>query len=348
MSALGLAAVGYQLGNQIDYENRQRDFNRAKMDAEQVGLQDAAAATQSANRLRTAQNTEEMKLIPARAGLASTQLGIAQKDAEFKQEMQPSLQDVDRKKTDMLQQQTNHEYQGFSGKLRKDRISNAISQQDANDAALTKLVQVFDTGKSPRQTTEFYNSIIDAGALGDIPGPRAADTRLGTPDGKNGFTIVDAEGKPIFVMDEGTMGRYHALGQKLDIKDVKPGHSLVGVNTRTGAATNIFSAPPNPDGGDRKPMLVATAEWMAQNMPGMTKEAAMNRLLTSKEKGKAGFIADMMKGSIMPGMKEQDLRQRESMFGAMYDRINPGGDGSSSNSGGAPTLSRNVAPMFSD
>ncbi|AOY90570.1 hypothetical protein BKK79_01035 [Cupriavidus sp. USMAA2-4] len=346
-----MAAVGYQLGNQIDYENRQRDFNRAKMDAEQVGLQDAASAAQSANQLRTAQNTAELGLVPARARLAGSQIGLQQGQADIQTELQPATQDIARKQTSMQSQKVGQDYLDFGNKLRQDRITNAISQQDANDAALTKLADVLHTSQSPQQAVQFYNAIVDTGALGDMPGPKATDVRMGkTPDGREEIAFFSGD-KRIFGMDQATMGRYLARGQKVDIKDVKPGHSLVGVNSRTGTATELYKAPETQaEKLSKQPAEVATMEWMVQK--GVAKDAneAFEKLRTSRAKGKAGFIADMMKNSIMPKMKDEEIRQLEDSFGAMYDRLNGGSDGAragaSSNSSAANRLDPKVQSLF--
>ncbi|CAN7309406.1 hypothetical protein LJR296_001473 [Cupriavidus necator] len=342
---LGLAAYGgYQARDrQIkaeDYQDRQRAYGTAQMDANQPGLADAAAARDSGNRLSAAQNTAELGLVPQRAEIASSQLG-------FQKEQLPRQQQTARQQTDMQGQASDQEYKDFGNKLRQQRISNAIGQQDANDQAMAKLADVLHTSQSPQQAVQFYNAVVDTGALGDMPGPKATSVRMSkTPDGREEIAFFNGDQR-IFGMDQTTMGRYLARGQKLDVKEVKAGHNLVGVNTRTGTATELYKAPESAsEKASKKPAEVATMDWMVEK--GVAKDAndAWNKLRTAREKGRSGFVADMMKGAIMPGMSEEDLRKQETAFGAMFDRLNGGGRPSASNSNPANTLDPKVASLF--
>lgn len=347
MSGLGLAAVGYQMGKQIDYENRQRDYRTAEMDAEQPGLQDAAAARASGNQLRTSQNTAELGLVPQRAKLAGSQLGLQQGQADLQTELQPRQRQTARQTVGMQGQASDQEFKDFGEKLRQDRVSNAIGTQEVNDKALTKLADILHTSQSPEAAVSFYNAIVDSGALGDMPGPKATAVRMGKgPNGQEEITFLSGD-KRIFGMDQATMGRYLSRGQKADLKILKSGESLVGVNPRTGQPTEMYRAPESAvEKLSKQPAEVSIMKYMVETGIAKDPTEAFNKMRTARGKSKAEFIADFMKATILPGMSQDAMREQESNLGAMYDRLNGGGRAAGSNTGAANTLDPKVQSLF--
>lgn len=349
MSGLGLAAVGYQMGKQLDYDNRRRDFSTAQMDAEQPGLQDAAAARTSGNQLRTAQNAAELGLVPARSQLAGSQLGLAQGKVNLESELMPQQQDMARKKSDMLSQQTNQEYSDFGSKLRQERVSNAITQQEVYDKAFTKLADVLHTSQSPGQAVDFYNTIVDTGALGDLPGPKATSARMGVgPDGQEEISFFNGD-KRIFGMNQATMGRYLARGQKPDIKTLKGGESLISVDPRTGKATSVFQAPESAWKKYKKlPAEAAFMDYLVEKGVAKDPSTAFSLMRTARGKGRAEAISEMIGKSLIPGAapSEQDMRKMEDIYGGAWDRLNGGGRGAASNSTPPNTLDPKVQSLF--
>lgn len=343
MSKLGLAVAAYggyqardrQLKDQA-YQDRQREYGTAQMDANQAGLADAAAARDSGNRLTAAQNGAELGLVPQRTAIAASQL-------TQKQDLLPRQQETERKKTEMQGQQADQDFEMFGQHLRQQRIEGAITDQAAQTMAMHKLVDVIDTG-APQQVLSYFNSIVKAGALGDMPGPQADDVRLiKGPDGTDKVALMSG-GKPIIALGAAEMDRIRQQGQKYDYKVV--GKSLVKTDAR-GNATPVFTSPEaTAERAGRQPAEVQTMDWMVKN--GVAKDAndAWGKLRTAREKGKAGFIADMMKGSIMPGMSEDDLRKQETAFGSMFDRLNSGGRPAASNSNPVNTLDPKVQSLF--
>lgn len=343
MSKLGLAVAAYggyqgrdrQLKDQA-YQDRQREYGVAQMDANQGGLADAAAARDAGNRLSAAQSGAELGLVPQRAEIAGAQLGL-QKD------LLPRQQETARKQVDMQGQQADQDFAMFGQKLRQQRIEGAITDQAAQTMALHKLVDVIDAG-APQQVLSYFNSIVKAGALGDLPGPQADDVRMITgQDGQPKLALL-AGGKPIIALGAAEMDRIRQQGQKFDYKVV--GKSLVKTDAR-GNATPVFTSPEaTAERAGRQPAEVQTMDWMVKNGVAKDPNDAWGKLRTAREKGKAGFISDMMKGSIMPGMSEDDLRKQETVFGAMFDRLNGGGRSSTSNSNPVNTLDPKVQSLF--
>ncbi|WP_454731512.1 MULTISPECIES: hypothetical protein [Cupriavidus] len=338
---LGLAAYGgYQARDrQIkaeNYQDRQRDYGTAQMDANQAGLGDAAAARTAANQLSTAQSTAELGLVPKRADLASAQLG-------FQQETLPRQQETARKQVDMQGQQADQDYAMFGQKLRQQRIEGAITNQAAQTMAMHKLVDVIDTG-APSQVLDYFNSIVKAGALGDLPGPLADDVRMvNGPDGQQKIAILSG-GKPIVALGAADMDRIRQMGTKYDYKVV--GKSLIKTDAR-GNATPVFTSPEaNKEGVNRDPAEVATMKYMVDSGIAKNPTDAFSKMRTARGKSKAEFIADMMKGSMLPGMGEDRIREQEGIFGGMYDRLNGGGRGAASNSNPANTLDPKVQSLF--
>ncbi|WP_458763675.1 hypothetical protein [Cupriavidus basilensis] len=338
---LGLAAYGgYQSRDrQIkaeDYQDRQRAYGTAQMDANQAGLSDAAAARTAADQLSTAQSTAELGLVPQRAALAGSQLGL-------QQELMPRQQETARKQVGMQGQQADQDYEMFGQKLRQQRIEGAITDQAAQTMAMHKLVDVIDTG-APQQVLDYFNSIVKAGALGDMPGPAGDDVRMITgPDGEQKVAILFA-GKPIIALGAKEMDRIRQQGQKYDYKVV--GKSLVKTDAR-GNVTPMFTSPEaNKEGVNHDPAEVATMKYLVQSGVAKDSTDAFNKLRTARGKSKAEFIADMMKGSMLPGMKEDAIREQETTFGSMWDRLNGGGRASGSNTGAANTLDPKVQSLF--
>ena len=343
MSNLGLAVAAYggyqkrdrQIKDDV-YLDRQREYGTAQMDANQAGLTDAAAARDSANKLSAAQSNAEIGLVPQRAAIAGSQL-------QQKQALLPIQQETERKKTEMQGQQTDQDYEMFGQHLRKQRIEGAITDQAAQTMALHKLVDVIDTG-APQQVLTYFNSIVKAGALGDMPGPQADDVRMIKGEDGTEKVALMSGGKPIIALGAKEMDRIRQQGQKYDYKVV--GKSLVKTDAR-GNATPVFTSPEaTAERAGRQPAEVQTMDWMVKN--GVAKDAndAWGKLRTAREKGKAGFIADMMKGSIMPGMSDEDLRKQETAFGSMYDRLNSGSRTPASNSNPVNTLDPKVQSLF--
>lgn len=345
MSKLGLGLAAYggyqardrQLKEQA-YQDRQREYGAAQMDANQPGLADAAAARDSGNRLSAAQNSAELGLVPQRAAIASSQLGL-------QQELLPRQQETARKQVDMQGQQADQDYSMFGQKLRQQRIEGAITDQAAQTMALHKLVDVIDTG-APQQVLNYFNSIVKAGALGDMPGPEGDDVRMITgQDGTQKIAIL-AGGKPIIALGAAEMDRIRQQGQKYDYKVV--GKSLVKTDAR-GNATPVFTSPEaTAERAGRQPAEVQTMDWMVKN--GVAKDAneAWGKLRTARGASRAEWVGNMIKGSLVPGMTPGDdqLRQMESTFGALYDRVNGGVRSSASNSNPANTLDPKVQSLF--
>lgn len=344
MSDLGLAVAAYggyqardrQLKDQA-YQDRQREYGTAQMDANQAGLADAAAARDSANRLSAAQSNAEAGLVPQRAAIASSQLGL-------QQEMLPRQQQTARQQTEMQGMQSDQDYAQFPQQLRLKLADGAIQTADAQRMALAKLVDVIDTG-AKAQVVQYANGVRSAGIFGDLTGPEISDVRMVKgQDGQERIALIDAKGSPVVALSAGDMDSLRALGRKYDFKTV--GKSLVRTDSR-GNATPVFTSPEaTAEKAGHKPAEVATMDWMVQN--GVAKDAneAWNKLRTAREKGKAGFIADMMKGAILPGMSEEDLRKQETAFGSMFDRLNGGGRSSASNSNPVNTLDPKVQSLF--
>lgn len=339
---LGLAAYGgYQARDRElkaeDYQDRQRDYGTAQMDANQPGLADAAAARDSANRLSAAQNTAELGLVPARAEIAGAQLGL-------QKELLPRQQQTARQQADMQGMQSDQDFAQFPQKLRVQLAEGAIQNADAQRMALAKLVDVLDTG-AKSQVVQYANGIRSAGIFGDLTGPEISDVRMVKgEDGKERIALIDASGKPAVALSATDMDNLRALGRKYDYKTV--GKSLVRTDSR-GNVTPMYTSPEAlAEKEGHKPAEVATMDWMVKN--GVAKDAneAWGKLRTAREKGKAGVIADMAKGAIMPGMSDEDVRKIEDTFGAMWDRLNGGSRAPASNSGGANKLDPKVASLF--
>lgn len=344
MSKLGLAVAAYggyqardrQLKDQA-YQDRQREYGVAQMDANQGGLADAAAARDSANRLSAAQNNAEAGLVPQRQRIASSQLGL-------QEEMLPRQQQTARQTSQMQGMQSDQDFAQFPQQLRMKLADGAIQQADAQRMALAKLVDVLDTG-AKSQVVQYANGIRSAGIFGDLTGPEISDVRLVKgQDGQERIALVDSSGKPAVALSATEMDSLRALGRKYDFKTV--GKSLVRTDSRGNAAPVYTSPEATAEHAGRQPAEVQTMDWMVKN--GVAKDAndAWGKMRTAREKGKAGFISDMMKGSIMPGMSEADLRQQENAFGAMYDRLNGGGRPSASNSNPLNTLDPKVQSLF--
>lgn len=340
---LGLAAYGgYQARDrQIkaeDYQDRQREYGVAQMDANQPGLSEAAAARDSGNRLSAAQNTAELGLVPQRASIASSQLGL-------QQEVLPRQQESARKKVAMEGQQVDQDFQQFPQKLRMQLTEGAIQHADAQRMALAKLVDVLDTG-AKGQVIQYANGIRSAGIFGDLTGPEIADVRMVKgKDGQERIALIDSAGNPSVALSAAEMDNLRAIGKKYDFKTV--GKSLVRTDSR-GNVTPVFTSPEaTAEKEGKKPAEVVTMDWMVTNGVAKDPTDAWNKLRTAREKGKAGFIADMMKGAIMPGMSEDDLRKQERTFGDMFDRLSGGGGRpSASNSSPVNTLDPKVASLF--
>ncbi|CAG2132572.1 hypothetical protein [Cupriavidus numazuensis] len=339
---LGLAAYGgYQARDREvkaqDYQDRQREYGTAQMDANQPGLADAAAARTAANQLSAAQSNAELGLVPQRAEIASSQLGL-------QKELLPRQRETARKQVDMQGMQADQDFAQFPQKLRMQLTEGAIQNADAQRMALAKLVDVLDSG-SKGQVVQYANGIRSAGIFGDLTGPEISDVRmLKGDDGKERIALIDSSGKPAVALSATDMDNLRAIGRKYDFKTV--GKSLVRTDSR-GNVTPVYTSPEAmAEKNGHKPAEVATMDWMVQN--GVAKDAneAWNKLRTAREKGKAGFIADMMKGSIMPGMGADELRKQEGVFGDMFDRLNGSGRPSASNSNPVNTLDPKVAELF--
>lgn len=344
MNSIGLGVVGYQgyqgRDRQIkaeDYQDRQREYGTAQMDANQPGLADAAAARTAANQLSTAQSNAELGLVPQRAEIASSQLGL-------QKELLPRQQETARKQVDMQGMQADQDFAQFPQKLRQQMVDGAIQNADAQRMALAKLVDVIDSG-AKSQVVQYANGIRSAGIFGDLNGPEISDVRMVKgEDGKDRIALIDSSGKPAVALTAGDMDNLRALGRKYDFKTV--GKSLVRTDSR-GNVTPVYTSPEAlAEKNGHKPAEVATMDWMVENGVAKDSNEAWNKLRTAREKGKAGFISDMMKGAIMPGMSEEDLRKQETVFGGMFDRLNGGGRPSASNSNPANKLDPKVQSLF--
>ncbi|NSX14942.1 hypothetical protein HTY52_12740 [Cupriavidus taiwanensis] len=339
---LGLAAYGgFQARERQrkaeDYQDRQREYGVAQMDANQAGLADAAAARDAGNRLSAAQNTAELGLVPQRAEIAGAQLGL-------QQELLPRQQQTARQKAEMEGMQSDQDFTQFPQRLRLQLAEGAIQNADAQRMALAKLVDVIDGG-AKSQVVQYANGIRSAGIFGDLTGPKISDVRMVKgPDGQERIALVDSSGKPAVALSATDMDNLRALGRKYDFKTV--GKSLVRTDSR-GNVTPVFISPEaTAEKEGKKPAEVATMDWMVSNGVAKDPTDAWNKLRTAREKGKAGFISDMMKGAIMPGMGEEDLRKQERTFGDMFDRLSASGRSPASNSGPVNTLDPKVQALF--
>ncbi|MBB3010619.1 hypothetical protein [Cupriavidus alkaliphilus] len=339
---LGLAAYGgFQARERQrkaeDYQDRQREYGAAQMDANQAGLADAAAARDAGNRLSAAQSTAELGLVPQRAAIASSQLGL-------QEELLPRQQKTARQQAEMQGMQSDQDFGQFPQKLRMQLADGAIQHADAQRMALAKLVDVLDSG-AKSQVVQYANGIRSAGLFGDLTGPEISDVRIVKgQDGQERIALVDTSGKPAVALSATDMDNLRALGRKYDFKTV--GKSLVRTDSR-GNVTPVFTSPEaTAEKEGKKPAEVATMDWMVANNVAKDPTDAWNKLRTAREKGKAGFISDMMKGAIMPGMSEDDLRKQERTFGDMFDRLSGGGRPSASNSNPVNTLDPKVASLF--
>lgn len=200
MSNLGLAVAAYggyqardrQIKDQA-YLDRQRDYGTAQMDANQPGLADAAAARDSANRLSAAQNAAEAGLVPQRAAIASSQLGL-------QQEMLPRQQQTARQQTEMQGMQSDQDYSQFPQQLRLKLADGAMQTADAQRLALAKLVDVIDTG-AKSQVVQYANGVRSAGIFGDLTGPEISDVRMVKgQDGQERIALIDAKGSPVVAL----------------------------------------------------------------------------------------------------------------------------------------------------
>lgn len=349
---LGLEALkGYQARDrQIkaeDYQDRQRDYGTAQMDAYQPGLQDAAAATSAANQLRAAQASAESTLLPKRVEVAGLHLGNQASEAKFKAEQMPGLQQTESNNSAVKLAESEQNVQMLPITLSKQVADGLVSNVDAQKRVFGAFPTVAKLGEGP--ALQFINNAKKHGIFGElaITSPEAVHIRWDPASA--GLVVIDAEGGQHKISQD-QMSAWEALGQEFKPMEVKQGNSLIGVS-KSGQIKPLFTAPSDPNEAN-KLLSPATreAQWLKDNKLVDSLEKGYRMAKSLKSMSENAWVADYVK------TKSKDMGAGDPMKLAdegrkIYRYINAHGnedgiDTGASNSGATHTLEPDIESLF--
>lgn len=348
----GLSAINTQRDiEDRNFQMKQRQLDSARIDAGLDMLPDQTEAERSRLRLSRGQSDAGLDMLPAESRVRKLKTETAEKDAQFGLEQLPTDQKTRRIKGDMALNTAEAESKMLPQKIFTELAQGAITEDQARDKVFGTFAQkIMDNDKDG--LLQFANQVaaipgffpntdgkkfVDVQPIGNLE--NGVDTRayrMVTSDG----TYKDVPASQL----ASALQRQKAS----ELKTVKPGESLIGI--KGGKASVLFTAPESIKGANQHtPAEVQTAEWLIKN--GVAKDAngAWSLVRSAREKSKSAFVADLVKGSVMPGAKSTDLIEMEKTFGDMYDRLhgsNPGLPDPASNTSGVPTINPKVKELI--
>jgi hypothetical protein len=331
------------------YVQKQRDYQSQLMQSGLDTLPDQTAATRSQYQMTAAKNTAGLDTLPAETQLKQSKLGLEQGDTAFKQEQQPILQATETDTNTVKKATADQDILMLPRTLAQRAASGAVDAVKAKTALIAALGDTIQMG-DPEITKQFVQSAFDSGLFEEHVGKKVGAVGVRKDaSGQNVFVAQDTAGNPLFEIGASALEHVRASRGKNELKTLKPGETLV--NVKDGKANTLATAPESITGRNQHtPAEVQTAEWLMKNKVATDANDAWSKVRSAREKTKPAFIADLMKGSIMPGMRADDVKGMEKNFGDMYDRLHVGGPGlpnpAPSNNPAAPTISPQIKDLI--
>nr|DAN02915.1 MAG TPA: hypothetical protein [Caudoviricetes sp.] len=343
---LGLAAYGgYQARDrQIkaeDYQDRQRAYGTAQMDANQPGLEDAAAATTAANQLRAAQAKGEIGLLPKRVEVAGLQLGNQTSKAETERDLMPNTQEIARNDSTAKLAESNQSIQMLPTTLSKQVADGLLSHVDAQKKLFGAFPAVAALGKGP--ALQFINDTKKGGFFGDLARNSPESTDIGWDPVTHSMVVTDANGGK-FNISQDQMSKWAELGQKYDIKVAKPGETMVGISP-TGQVKPLYTAPESE--ADRLAKLPSDARMIGELVRRgiyKTDKEAWEGMHDAKSKSEGAYVASYVekaRGNMLAEPTPGQLQRLADEARTVYRTANGVTGGDASNSFDPSTLDAN-------
>jgi hypothetical protein len=334
-----------------NYLTKQRELGTARINAGLETLPDEMAAEKSRLALTRAQSDAGLDTLPAESRVKKLNTQIAEEKAQFGLDQLPTEQKTQRVKNDMGLTTAEAESKLLPQKIFSELTQGTITQDQARDRVFGTFAQkIMDNDKEG--LLQFANQVAAIpGFFPNTDGKKFVDIQ---PVGSNengvdtrAYRMVTSDGTYKDVPASQLASAFQRQ-KASELKTLKPGEILVGV--KGGKASALFTAPESLKGANQHtPAEVQTAEWLIKNGVAKDPNAAWSMVRSARGKTKAAFVADLVKGSIMPGTKSADLVEMEKTFGDMYDRLHsdsPGLPAPASNTPSVPTIDPKVKELI--
>lgn len=329
MNALGLGMIAadayFRQNRQQELDQQQREryaAEKQRTDAENSTLGDATSARRAQLGAQRVQAEGQTKAQPGLDTL--TQIRT---DNQIQGERDNAALQPERQRGALANAKAGADVAEFNAGdvpnlVREKRVQRANTNAQQHVQSIGQLAGVIKTGDT-NAVLKYMNDLSDAQ---HGPGNHSPIAQVGyTKDpntGENVFTAIDANGKIVMQMSSSQMQRISdSLKPAPKVEKLKPGESLATVQA-DGRASTVLTAPGDKEGAKQHtPAEIQSAEWLMRNGVAIDATDAWNKVRSAREKTRGSFIADMIKGSIMPNESPDSIRKKQEMFGGLYDQI---------------------------
>lgn len=173
-------------------------------------------------------------------------------------------------------------------KIAQMKAQGAVDEIGAKAKIIGGIVDAISTGNQSL-VTQYVQRSIDTGLFPEVSGRKVAQVGSTTgADGKPALVAVDANGQEIFRFTKEQLDQIRAVGQKVELKTVNAGDSLVQV--KGGTVTPLYTAPESVKSANaKKPTLQQNLEFLQEKFK-MSPQQALDYLNQGKTETKQQFL----------------------------------------------------------